>query len=426
LAKGVFGPNWRSLPIKGKLPQTAAATTTATARKRNASLSDPLVVMAAEIGLNPTPKGNGVIDAICPNVAAHTPDGREETGFAFLSDGTCACQHGHCAGLKSPDFGRMIRERFNAEMAARRAIGLPRRAENADDLIQQIAAEVFTAAPIDARQIALVTGGAGASTGGAGASTGGAAARTVASLSRKPIQPVQPFFAAQQPPRQWVYGRSYMRGVYWLLVAAGGSGKSALAIVEAVAMATGRELLSGEKVANRPVTVWLHNGEDSADEQQRRLAAAMLHHGVTQSDLGDRLILTSGHDHPIKLGGMGRDGPELTPGAGEWIVETARALKVDVLILDPLGAIHGLPENSNEAMNLMAGGLRRIAVAANIAIGLVHHVGQAAAGNMAAAGANAARGATALADAARIVRQIIRPDLRQTGRDARRPKGVAG
>lgn len=240
-----------------------------------------------------------------------------------------------------------------------------------------------------------------------------AAAQTVARLSANTIQPVANFVPSHLKPRQWVYGRVYMRGVYCLLVASGGSGKSALAMVEALAIATGRELLPGQRVVGGPKTVWYHNGEDSQDEQMRRLAAAMQHYGITHADLGGRLILTSGHDHPIKLGGMGQNGPELTPGAGEWIVETARSLGVDVLILDPLGAVHGLPENSNEAMNLLAGGLSRIAIDANIAIGLVHHVSQAAAGNMRASGANAARGATALVDRSRNTRQISRPDEKE-------------
>ncbi len=239
------------------------------------------------------------------------------------------------------------------------------------------------------------------------------AAQTVAALSARPIQPVQPFVPGQIDPRQWVFGHIFMRGVYSLLVASGGSGKSALTMVEAIAMATGRELIPGHRVWGDPKTVWYHNGEDSQDEQLRRLAAAMLHYGITHADLGGRLILTSGHDHPIKLGGMGPNGPELTPGAKQWIVETARSLKVDVLILDPLGAVHGLPENSNEALNLLANRLTRIAIDANIAIGLVHHVSQAAAGNMRASGANAARGGTALVDRSRITRQISRPDEKE-------------
>lgn len=242
------------------------------------------------------------------------------------------------------------------------------------------------------------------------------AAQNVAALSAVPIQPVLALAPAQIPPREWLYGRVYIRGFISALVAPGGSGKSALTMVEAVAMATGRELLSGEKVANRPLTVWYHNGEDSVDEQNRRLLAVMLQHKVSQADLGGRLILTSGHDVPIKLGQMGRNGPETTPATADWIVGEAKRLGVDVLILDPMGAVHTLPENSNEAMNLLAAELRQIAKRANIAIGLVHHTSKAAAMDMDAAGAGASRGASAITDAARSVRQIVRMTPAEAGR----------
>jgi RecA-family ATPase len=46
------------------------------------------------------------------------------------------------------------------------------------------------------------------------------------------------------PRRQWLYGRHYIRRFVSGTVATGGMGKSALALVEALAMATGRDLLA--------------------------------------------------------------------------------------------------------------------------------------------------------------------------------------
>lgn len=236
----------------------------------------------------------------------------------------------------------------------------------------------------------------------------GAAASNVAALSARPVQPVQPFSSAGLTPRRWLYGHIYLRGFISALVAPGGVGKSALGMVRALALATGRELLPGERPMVGPVTVWYHNAEDTPDEQLRRLAGAMDHYGITHADIAGRLILTAGTDVPIQLARMGRDGPELTPGTADWIVGEARRLGVDVLLLDPLGAVHSLPENSNEAVNMLAGSLRQIARDADIAIGLVHHVGKAAALNMREHGANAARGASALTDACRVVEQLSR------------------
>src|SRR5690606_4620106 len=62
-------------------------------------------------------------------------------------------------------------------------------------------------------------------------------ARTIAA---KPFIPVDP---ATIPPREWLYGRHLMRKFVSVTVAPGGVGKSSLAIVEAVAMASGKPLL---------------------------------------------------------------------------------------------------------------------------------------------------------------------------------------
>lgn len=241
------------------------------------------------------------------------------------------------------------------------------------------------------------------------------AAHNVAALSVSAIQAVQPFVPGQIVPRQWLYARSVIRGFFSVLTAPGGAGKSALIMVEALAMVTGRELLSGDK-PHRPLTVWYHNAEDSADEMQRRLAAAMIHHGVVHAEIKDRLFLTSGRDYSLRLARMGKDGPELVPGTGEWILATARRMGADVVIFDPISAMHGLPENSNEAINLLAGGLRQLAHEAGLGIVLLHHTGKVAASDMGTAGAAASRGASALTDAARGVRQIARASAKEAPR----------
>lgn len=191
------------------------------------------------------------------------------------------------------------------------------------------------------------------------------------------------------------------------MVAPGGAGKSALAMVEAVAMASGRELLPGEKPV-RTMRVWVLNAEDDMAEMDRRLAAVLQHFGVTYADLGGNLFMTSGRDMKLQLARVGRDGPEIVPGVVDALVERLVTAKIDVLILDPLGALHTLPENSNEAANLLLGALREVAHRADVAVVVLHHAGKAAAMDMDAAGAGASRGASAFVDAARVVRQVVR------------------
>jgi hypothetical protein len=219
------------------------------------------------------------------------------------------------------------------------------------------------------------------------------------------LQPVQPFTGSALPPRRWLYGRVYYAGYVSMLVAPGGTGKSALTMAEAVAMASGKTLLPGD-TPHHALRVWYHNGEDDLDEQHRRLEAALRHHGLTHADLGGRLFLTSGRDWPLMLAGQGPQGITVNRDAVERLVEEALKAQIDVLILDPLGAMHTLPENSNEAANLLMAALREIAERTGAAIGLVHHTGKMAAKDMDAAGAGAARGASAFVDGARVVRQL--------------------
>lgn len=88
---------------------------------------------------------------------------------------------------------------------------------------------------------------------------------TQTALSGFQLTPVGALNPAKIPPRQWLYGRSVIAGFVSALVAPGGAGKSALAMVEAVAMATGHELLAGDKPV-APLRVWYHNAEDDLVE----------------------------------------------------------------------------------------------------------------------------------------------------------------
>lgn len=232
-------------------------------------------------------------------------------------------------------------------------------------------------------------------------------AQTRADILGAPFAPVAPILSGQIPPRRWLYGRTAIAGFLAFLVAPGGAGKSSLAMVEAVAMASGKELLAGERPV-RPLRVWVHNAEDDLLEMQRRLAATLQHFGMTNADLNGNLFMTSGRDMKLQFARMGRNAPEIVPGVVDALVERARLEKLDVIFLDPLGALHTLPENSNEAANMLSGALREIAHRADVAVIVLHHTGKAAATDMDAAGAGASRGASAFVDAARVVRQVVR------------------
>lgn len=211
---------------------------------------------------------------------------------------------------------------------------------------------------------------------------------------------------AHIPPRQWLYGRHLIRGFLSVTVAPGALGKSSLITVETLAMVTGRDLL-GDRPPHA-LRVWVWNGEDPTDELARRYQAACMQHGIGPDDLGDRLMIDSGRDVPIKIATLGGQGVKIAAPVVEGLKAAIKAAKVDVLIIDPFVTSHSVPENDNTAMNAVVEQWRNIAAETGCAIELVHHVSKAAAMDGDTAGIAGSRGAGALADGARSGRYLVR------------------
>ena len=212
----------------------------------------------------------------------------------------------------------------------------------------------------------------------------------------------------QIPPRQWLYGKHLIRGFLSLTVAPGGLGKSSMVQVDALAMATGRDLI-GSKPPH-PLRVWVWNGEDPEDENRRRITAICMHYGLTADDIGDRLHVDSGRVLPIKLATMDKNGPKIARPVSDQLKRAIIANKIDALIIDPFVTTHEVSENDNTAMNAVAAEWRRIADETGCAIDLVHHVSKAASVSGASddIGIYGARGAGALIDAVRAARYLVR------------------
>ncbi|MEC8039592.1 MAG: DUF5906 domain-containing protein [Pseudomonadota bacterium] len=119
----IGGEDWRKADVP-LAAQTSGAMAAAGggSRPRDADMDDPLVQMAAVIGLDPSQRVKGVVDALCPNMEAH--GARPETGFSFIgSDGACFCNHASCAELRTPDFLSMIRRRYEEHVEVLNATG---------------------------------------------------------------------------------------------------------------------------------------------------------------------------------------------------------------------------------------------------------------------------------------------------------------
>jgi hypothetical protein len=212
---------------------------------------------------------------------------------------------------------------------------------------------------------------------------------------------------ATLPRRQWLYGTTYIRRFLSVTVAAGAVGKTALLISEALAMATGRDLLGDGECQRSPMKVWLINLEDPYEELQLRIAAAMIYHGINPIELGDRLFIGSGRDTPLVIAHETKEGVKVAEPIVEAVIAEIRENDIDVFIVDPFVSSHAVSENDNKKIDTVAKTWGRIAEATNAAIHLAHHIRKGGPGQSELT-IDDSRGAKALTDAARSGRTVGR------------------
>jgi hypothetical protein len=198
-------------------------------------------------------------------------------------------------------------------------------------------------------------------------------------------------------PREWLLGRFFCREFVSSILGDGAVGKTAFRVACALSLATGRNLI-GEPVWQR-CHVLLVCFEDSRDELRRRVRAAKLHYGITNDDTRGWLRLCVVSRSELKLARLDR-GAIHRGRLGEALEREIIEHKIDVLILDPLIKTHSLPENSNEAIDFVAGLLTELATKHRIAVDAPHHMRK---GAVIPGDADAGRGAVAAKDAFRLV-----------------------
>lgn len=220
-------------------------------------------------------------------------------------------------------------------------------------------------------------------------------------LSPTPFEWIDP---SDLPKRQWLYGRHLIRKYVSVTIAPGGLGKSSLAIVEALAMASGKPLL-GETVPG-PLRVWYWNGEDGQDENRYRTVAAASHYKLKPSDFASRLWQDSGRDKPFLIADLVGSRCVIQTDVIEEISCHILTHKIDVMIIDPLVAAHNVSENDNGSMGAIVRALAVVAERTNCAIELIHHIRKPGSGITTETDINDARGATALIGGVRSARVL--------------------
>src|SRR5262249_17171340 len=215
-------------------------------------------------------------------------------------------------------------------------------------------------------------------------------------------EPFQFRAEADIPPWQWLYGRHLLRSEVSGTAAMGGTGKSTLSIVEALAMASGRTLLNED--ASKPLRVVLINLEDTRNTMEKRIAAVMRHYALVPADIGNRLIVIAKGEVKIKVARQLRSGDV---ARNETVIRALIRLmtehRADVLSIDSFIRTHKVNENDNSAIQEVVECFEDIAQEANCAMHLWHHTRKSGGEK---ATIESARGAVAFIDACRSARVL--------------------
>jgi hypothetical protein len=155
----------------------------------------------------------------------------------------------------------------------------------------------------------------------------------------------------------------------------------------------------------RRLKVWYHNGEENWDELCRRLDAVCRYYGVEHSDLEGWLCMTNPQKFPLRVAEIG-SGDRFTPDRNllAHMYEEISANEFEVISLDPLIALHGVPENNPVMMRGVMDIFRDLAASINCSCEIVGHTGPI--GFDAQLTAYDTRGSGAIVDALRSMRML--------------------
>ncbi|MCA1386083.1 MULTISPECIES: AAA family ATPase [unclassified Bradyrhizobium] len=196
-------------------------------------------------------------------------------------------------------------------------------------------------------------------------------------------------------------------------VAPGALGKSSLIITEMLSMVSGQALLG---TASEQLRVWHFNLEDPAMETTRRIQTTAKQFELSEHHLGDRLFVDHGRERPLVIAKTeGRDTVICTPVVDALIAEIEER-GIDVVIVDPFISSHKVPENDNNAIDMVVKEWDKVADKGNCAVELVHHVRK---GEQEVT-VQSARGGVALTDgcrSARVLNSMTEAEAKNAGVD---------
>jgi hypothetical protein len=181
-------------------------------------------------------------------------------------------------------------------------------------------------------------------------------------------------------------------------------------------MAAGYNLITNEPCERLHVWVW--NAEDDIDEMERRICGTCDHYGVNREELKEWLFLDSEETLPLEFA---VDNGRITvrDATIQTVANRVKELALDVVIFDPLVAIHALQEGDNSSLAKVIRALRnKVAKPCNCAIELIHHTRKPSKDSTSALTADDIRGASSIAysvRSARVVNPMMPGDAEKYG-----------
>jgi hypothetical protein len=207
-------------------------------------------------------------------------------------------------------------------------------------------------------------------------------------------------------PRGWLSATQFCRQFLSLLIAPGGTGKTALRYLQAIDLA--RAIPDDDGPVKMPAPtitgfrkfqrckVLIVGLEDGRAEMDRRIKAALLHHGIKRSEIKGYLFCWA--PKGMKLAELKAGSPQI----GELerrLRGKIKRLGIDLVMVDPLIKAHALNENSNDNMDYVCELLTGLAIEYDIAVDASQHTRK---GALVAGDADSGRGASATRDAGRL------------------------
>jgi AAA domain len=206
------------------------------------------------------------------------------------------------------------------------------------------------------------------------------------------------------PPRLFLLRRHYKRGTAGGTIGASDL-ETKLALIEAVSMAVGRDLLTGTSI-DGPLRVMHLNAENGQDDLDRQVAAICLHHGLSQADLGDRLFVHSVRDRPLRIVTLNGSHYEVNETIIEWLEHFILKNAIDAVQIIPLVSFHAVCESDNTDMDVVIKeGLGAIAGRTHCAMEIFHQPGKSRSNGTVTTVADA-RGASAIVNPMHSIRVI--------------------